>query len=251
MRLASWCSAGCRDVGSVRGAFITFEGGEGAGKSTQIRLLGERLRKAGREVVITREPGGSPGAEAVRHVVLDTGAAEPFGTAMEAILFAAARADHVDQVIRPGVLADRIVLCDRFMDSTRVYQGATGRLDPVFLRALERVAIAGMRPDLTILLDLDPREGMLRALARRGKGAPDRFEKESLDKHRKRRLAFLDLAAREPDRFRIVDAARTPEEIADEIEAHVARFLKRLERRSRDEAAGEPFAARQDMAARA
>ncbi|RUW18875.1 dTMP kinase, partial [Mesorhizobium sp. M1E.F.Ca.ET.041.01.1.1] len=118
------------------GFFITFEGGEGAGKSTQIERLARRMRAKKYEVLVTREPGGSPGAEAVRHVLL-SGAAEPFGPKMEAILFAAARADHVEQVIRPAVERGTIVLCDRFIDSSRVYQGVTGGLDPDFMEALE------------------------------------------------------------------------------------------------------------------
>src|SRR4051794_16416524 len=115
-----------------QGFFISFEGGEGVGKSTQITRLAARLGHNGYDVVVTREPGGSPGAEAVRHVLL-SGAAEPFGPAMEAILFAAARADHVDQVIQPALLRGAIVLCDRFIDSTRVYQGTTGGLDAEFV----------------------------------------------------------------------------------------------------------------------
>lgn len=142
----------------IHGLFITFEGGEGAGKSTQIRTLADRLKAAGRDVVVTREPGGSAGGEAVRHVLL-SGAAEAYGPSMEAILFSAARADHVDTVIRPAVDSGKDVLCDRFMDSSRVYQGVTGNLDPSFMRALERVAIAGMVPDLTLILDLPPEEG--------------------------------------------------------------------------------------------
>jgi dTMP kinase len=128
-----------------RGLFITFEGGEGAGKSSQIGLLAEKLRALGRKVVVTREPGGSAGGEAVRHVLL-SGAAESFGPSMEAVLFAAARADHVDTVIRPAVDAGDDVICDRFMDSSRVYQGVTGDLDTAFMRALERVTVAGMVP---------------------------------------------------------------------------------------------------------
>ena len=114
---------------AANGLFITFEGGEGAGKSTQITRLAEKLRARGYDVLVTREPGGSPGAEAVRHVLL-SGAAEPFGPQMEAMLFAAARSDHVEQVIRPAVERGAIVLCDRFLDSSRVYQGVTGDLDP-------------------------------------------------------------------------------------------------------------------------
>lgn len=189
------------------GFFITFEGGEGAGKSTQIVRLAERLRALGHEVVVSREPGGSPGAEAVRHVLL-SGAAEPFGPVMEAVLFAAARSDHVEQVIRPAVERGAIVLVDRFLDSSRVYQGVTGGLDPVFMASLERVAINGMMPDVTIILDLDPEEGLRRAAARRGESeTPDRFEKETVDIHRRRRDAYLAIAAAEPARCVVVDAA--------------------------------------------
>ncbi len=146
----------CRHPG--RGRFITFEGGEGTGKSTQIRLLEKALNELGIDTLVTREPGGSPGAEAVR-IVLLSGAAEPLGPEMEAILFAAARSDHVETVIRPALRAGKTVLCDRFFDSTRVYQGATGNVDRTFLRRLEEVACEDCWPDLTIILDLDPADG--------------------------------------------------------------------------------------------
>lgn len=200
-----------------RGFFITFEGGEGAGKSTQIRLLADALRAEGLDVLVTREPGGSPGAEAVRHVLL-SGAAEPFGPGLEALLFAAARSDHVEQVIRPAVEQGRVVLCDRFMDSSRVYQGVTGNLDPDFMAALERVTVSGMVPDLTIILDIDPEEGLRRAAARResGEGA-DRFEKEQVDIHQRRREAYLAIAAAEPDRCVVIDAGEPEEQAAFDI----------------------------------
>ncbi|MCR5859762.1 dTMP kinase [Mesorhizobium sp. J428] len=204
----------------ARGLFVTFEGGEGAGKSTQIVRLAEALRAEGREVLVTREPGGSPGAEAVRHVLL-SGAAETFGPAMEAILFAAARSDHVEQVIRPAVEKGTIVLCDRFLDSSRVYQGVTGNLDAGFMRALEAVAINGMMPDLTVILDLDPALGLARAAARRGNETADRFEKETLDIHEWRRRAFLDIAAREPERCVVVDASAPADRVAADIERAV------------------------------
>lgn len=189
------------------GFFITFEGGEGAGKSTQIERLARRMRAKKYDVLVTREPGGSPGAEAVRHVLL-SGAAEPFGPKMEAILFAAARSDHVEQVIRPAVERSSIVLCDRFMDSSRVYQGVTGGLDPAFMKALEEVAINGMVPDLTLIFDIDPAEGLRRATARRGAGdGPDRFEKETLAIHQRRREAFLAIAEAEPERCIVIDAS--------------------------------------------
>lgn len=201
----------------ARGFFITFEGGEGAGKSSQIQRLGERLRAKGYSLMVTREPGGSPGAEAVRHVLL-SGSAEPFGPEMEAILFAAARSDHVEQVIRPAVQRGEIVLCDRFIDSSRVYQGVTGGLDPALMAEIERVAINGMMPDLTIILDLDPVEGLRRAVARRGKGeGADRFEKETLDIHKRRRAAFLAIAEQEPNRCVVIDAAQPPDVVEDAI----------------------------------
>lgn len=219
----------------ARGIFITFEGGEGAGKSTQIARLAESLRAMGHEVVVTREPGGSPGAEALRHVIL-SGAAEPFGPAMEAILFAAARADHVDQVIRPAVERGAIVLCDRFMDSSRVYQGVTGDLDPAFMGTLEKVTVAGMVPDLTLILDLDPEEGLRRAARRRGSEVADRFEKEALEIHRRRREAFLEIARAEPQRCVVVDASRAPAKVATAIVKAVHALIER--RLGRGEQAG-------------
>lgn len=210
------------------GYFITFEGGEGAGKSTQIARLAETLRGEGRTVLVTREPGGSPGAEAVRHVLL-SGAAEAFGTGMEALLFAAARNDHVEEVIRPALERGEIVLCDRFLDSSRVYQGATGDLEPGFIERLQRIAVNGVMPDMTIVLDIPAREGLFRARAR-GKAAsevPDRFEKEELWTHERRREAFLDIAAEEPERCRVVDAMRTSDEISGEISVLVHELLGR------------------------
>jgi len=207
---------------SALGRFITFEGGEGAGKSTQIRLLADKLRSEGYDVLETREPGGSPGAEAVRYVLL-SGAAEKFGIRMEAVLFAAARNDHVVQTIRPAVEAGRIVLCDRFMDSSRVYQGVTGNLEPDFVRALERVAIDGMIPHMTILLDLPAQLGLERARVRGG-GA-DRFEKEDIKTHESRRAAFLELAQAERERFRVIDGDRGEDDIAHDIRAALGALL--------------------------
>ncbi|WP_406871755.1 dTMP kinase [Aminobacter sp. P9b] len=200
----------------ARGFFITFEGGEGAGKSTQIERLATKLRDKRYDIIVTREPGGSPGAEAVRHVLL-SGAAEPFGPEMEALLFAAARSDHVEQVIRPAVERGAIVLCDRFLDSSRVYQGVTGNLDPDFMTAVERVAINGMMPDMTLILDLDPVEGLRRATARRGQDVADRFEKETVDIHQRRRNAYLAIAENEPDRCVVIDAAKDQEKVEHAI----------------------------------
>ena len=214
-------------MSGTTGLFVTFEGGEGAGKSTQIRLLAESLKARGLDVVTTREPGGSPGAEAVRHVVL-SGAAEDYGTRMEALLFAAARSDHVEELIRPALADGKVVLCDRFMDSSRVYQGVTGNLEPAFIEALERVAINGVVPDCTLILDLPATVGLARARARAGEtdnSTPDRFEKEELETHEKRREAFLDIAEREPLRCRVIDATRDQAEIAEQILAIVDPLL--------------------------
>ncbi len=213
-------------LSSATGLFVTFEGGEGAGKSTQIRRLADALRARGHEVVVTREPGGSPGAEAVRHVLL-SGAAESFGTRMEAILFAAARNDHVEEIIRPALGQGKVVLCDRFMDSSRVYQGVTGNLEPDFIETLQRVAINGVVPDCTLMLDLPAKAGLERAKRRGAAGdvAPDRFEKEEIETHEKRREAFLDIASREPERCHVVNAMQTEEEIAAEIVSIVGQLL--------------------------
>jgi dTMP kinase len=222
-------------LSAAPGLFVTFEGGEGAGKSTQIRLLAEALRARGLTVLMTREPGGSRGAEAVRHVLL-SGAAESYGIRMEAVLFAAARSDHVEEVIRPALATGTVVLCDRFMDSSRVYQGITGNLEQPFVEALERVAINGVVPDCTIIFDLPAAIGLERARKRGAGGseAPDRFEKEELETHEKRREAFLDIAEREPLRCRVVDATKAQDVIAAEVLALVEPLLPIGARGNRD-----------------
>lgn len=200
----------------ARGFFITFEGGEGAGKSTQIGRLAQKLRDKRYPVTVTREPGGSPGAEAIRHVIL-SGAAEPFGPEMEALLFAAARSDHIEQLIRPALRRGKVVLCDRFVDSSRVYQSNT---DPALLDEIERVSLNGVMPDLTLILDLDPEEGLRRAVARRGEGeAADRFEKETLAIHKRRRQAFLDIAREEAKRCVVIDASGDAETVENAVTA--------------------------------
>jgi len=202
----------------ARGFFITFEGGEGAGKSTQIARLAKKLRDKRYPVLVTREPGGSPGAEAIRHVIL-SGAAEPFGPEMEALLFAAARSDHIEQLIRPALRRGKIVLCDRFVDSSRVYQGATGSIDAALLAEIERVSLNGVMPVMTIIFDLDPEEGLKRASARRGNEQADRFEKETLAIHKRRRQAFLDIARREPKRCVVIDASGDADTVEDTVTA--------------------------------
>jgi dTMP kinase len=202
---------------AMTGKFITFEGGDGAGKSTQIRLLATRLQNSGRTVVTTREPGGTPTAETIRRLLL-SGLAEPLGAEGEAVLFAAARADHVDQIIRPALERGDWVLSDRFVDSTRVYQGGAGA-DETLLNALERVAVGSTLPDLTIILDIPAELGLERVRGRLvAVGAPpDRFEAEALAEQERRRQAFLAIAARESNRCVVVDAAQAEERVADEI----------------------------------
>jgi dTMP kinase len=200
----------------MRGRFITFEGGEGAGKSTHAALLAQRLRALGISVVLTREPGGSPGAEVIRHVLL-SGAAKPLGADAEAILFAAARDDHVRNTILPALDRGRWVICDRFTDSTRVYQGALGGVDAKLLRALERVTVGELKPDLTFVLDTPVELGMSRADKRRGDAATDRFEGESQDFHEKLRDAFRMLALSDPNRCVLIDASGARDDVAEQI----------------------------------
>lgn len=189
--------------------FITFEGGEGVGKSTQIRRLLENLARAGVSAVRTREPGGTPRAEAIRSFILQ-GRSEAWGTGAEAILFAAARLDHVNQLIGPNLDAGRWVLSDRFADSTRAYQGLTGGVDEDFISALEELAINGRKPDLTIVMDMDPAAAFERVALRAAEdGVPaiaDRFEKEDLDFHSRLRENFLEIARKNPDRCVVVPA---------------------------------------------
>lgn len=213
----------------AKGRFITFEGGEGAGKSTQIKLLASRLSDMGYDVMVTREPGGSPGAEAVRHVLL-SGAAEEFGVRMEAFLFAAARSDHVEEIIRPAVEHGQIVLCDRFADSTRIYQGVTGNIEAQLLKNLERIAVNNMVPDLTLILDVPAEEGIKRAKSRSESSNTDldRFEREELATHEMRREGFLDLAKEEPIRCRVVDGTLAIDALADEIFDRVELILPLL-----------------------
>jgi len=209
-----------------RGCFITLEGGEGVGKSTQAQLLAGRLREAGQRTVTTREPGGSPRAEALRRVIL-SGAAAPFGPSGEAILFSAARIDHIDQKIAPALADGEWVVCDRFADSTRAYQGAAGKLDKSLIDSLERVALGDMRPDLTLILDMPVEKSLARAQARRDVGDPDRFEKENRDFHETLRQAFVQIAAAEPQRCILIDADRPSEEVAKAIWASVRQRLGR------------------------
>jgi dTMP kinase len=208
----------------MRGRFITFEGGEGTGKSTQATLLAQRLRSMGIGVVLTREPGGSPGAEIIRHVLL-SGAAKSLGPDAEAILFAAARDDHVKATIEPALASGRWVVSDRFADSTSVYQGALGKVDPLLLGGLHRVTVGGLKPDLTFILDVPAELGLERASKRRGAAGADRFEGEALEFHEKLRDAYLHLAACETDRCVLMDAREPQGAVAARIWDTVAKRL--------------------------
>lgn len=200
--------------------FITFEGGEGTGKSTQIVRLAQRLREDGREVVTTREPGGSPHAEALRKTIL-SGEAKALGPFAEALLFARARQDHVAATIRPALARGAIVLCDRFSDSTQAYQGALGAVPQALIEALERWAVGDTRPDLTLILDLPVATALARAASRRRDAEADRYEGEALAFHETLRDAFQSIAAREPERCLLVDAAGSVDAVAARIAAAV------------------------------
>jgi dTMP kinase len=199
-----------------RGRFISFEGGEGAGKSTQIKLLAERLTEAKVRTIVTREPGGSPGAEIIRHLVL-SGMGKLLGAEAETLLFAAARDDHVHTVIEPALKQGIWVLCDRFSDSTRVYQGILGQVPPAILSAMQRVTIGDLKPDLTLILDVPVEVGLQRAAKRRGTGTADRFEAEGIKFHQQLREAYQRIAAAEPQRCLLIDASAEPEIVATNI----------------------------------
>jgi dTMP kinase len=200
----------------MRGHFITFEGGEGSGKSTHAATLAQRLKALGLDIVLTREPGGSPGAEIIRHILL-SGIAKPLGAETEAILFAAARDDHVRSTILPALEAGKWVICDRFIESTRVYQGALGKVDAKLIRGLERVTVGAAVPDLTFILDVPATVGLARAKRRRGKGTADRFEAEGIEFHETLRKAYRELAAKEPKRCIVIDGRAPRDVVAERI----------------------------------
>jgi dTMP kinase len=203
-------------ITQARGRFITLEGGEGVGKSVQAKRLEGRLAALGVAVVRTREPGGSPGAEALREAIL-SGFASDFNAAGQALLFSAARVDHLDKTILPALARGAWVVSDRFADSTRAYQGAAGNLPSDFIASLERLTVGANQPDLTLILDLDPEVGLKRASARRQTGPADRFESEGLYFHQTLRRAFLDIAAAEPSRCAIIAADRSEDDVAAAI----------------------------------
>jgi dTMP kinase len=205
-----------------QGKFITFEGGEGAGKSTQLKRLETRLALLQIHVAMTREPGGSPGAEAIRNLVL-RGDADRWSPVTETLLMYAARRDHIERTIRPILDRGTWVLCDRFADSTRAYQGAAGGTDPALIAALERHILEGTRPDLTIVFDIDPAVGLERA--HRRAGAELRFESKGIEFHKRLREAFLEIARSEPDRCVLVDAVGKVREVEARVWAAVQERL--------------------------
>jgi len=202
--------------------FIAFEGGEGAGKSTQVRDLTAWLTAEGHVVRATREPGDTYSGQAIREIVLDH-AHTALSARAEALLYAADRAQHVHEVIRPALAAGEVVLTDRFVDSSLAYQGAGREIPLDDVRMLSRWATEGLRPDLTVLLDLPPEDGLARA---RGRAAADRLEAESLEFHQRVRQTFLALAAADPDRYAVLDARRSSGELAAEIRLRVTELLR-------------------------
>ncbi|HUP99458.1 MAG TPA: dTMP kinase [Aeromicrobium sp.] len=203
---------------SDSGVFIALEGGEGAGKSTQAKLLERWLTGAGHDVVLTREPGGTAVGAALRAILLDhdTGTLSPRA---EALVYAADRAEHVDALIRPALAAGSIVITDRYVDSTLAYQGAGRSLDATDLEQLAQIATGGLRPQLTVVLDIDPVDGLARA------GDHDRIEAEPLDFHQRVREQFLALAAADPDRYVVVSATEPPNAVHATIQAAVEPLL--------------------------
>lgn len=214
--------------------FVTFEGGEGVGKSTQVKRLLARLNKGSIQAIRTREPGGTPKAEAIRSFILQ-GRSEAWGAGAEAVLFAAARLDHVNQLIAPTLNSGKWVVSDRFHDSTRAYQGLTGGVNEQLILGLEELALNGHQPDLTLVLDMEPSEAFTRvkqrgveaALAQTG----DRFEKEDLEWHGRLREAFLDIARRNPKRCVVVDASQSEDDLEVEVwDIVTTRFPELLDR---------------------
>jgi dTMP kinase len=198
------------------GRFITFEGGEGSGKSTQAGILANRLTRAGRKVLATREPGGSPAAEQIRDALL-SGRVWQFGPFAEALLFSVARADHIEHALGQALVEGKWVVCDRFLDSTRAYQGATAGVPKGLINALERLTVGNLLPDITFILDIPAEQGLARAAERRSGTAPDRFESQELMLHERVRRAFLDIAEEEPERCVVIDASQPEAMVAEDV----------------------------------
>jgi dTMP kinase len=204
------------------GVFITFEGSEGCGKTTQIQRLAARLEKTGQPVLLTREPGGTPLGESIRHLLKFAEEGKDMTPETELLLFAASRAQLVRRVIEPALEAGSWVIADRFMDSTTVYQGVARRLDHQAVRFINEFAVGERRPDLTILLDVDTQEAHRRLLRRpRPVGAPDRMEQMPAEFYEAVREGYLTLARDEPERFRVIQAGRSVETVEEEVWEHV------------------------------
>ncbi len=209
------------NTSNSKGLFLTFEGIDGSGKSTQARMLAETLRAAGHDVVLTREPGGSEGAEQIRRLVLE-GDPDRWSAATELLLFTAARRDHLERTIEPALAAGKVVICDRFADSSRMYQGLSRgnlRAEVDQLHAL----MIGREPDLTLLIDMDPETGLARAKGRQG--TEERFEDFGLELQQTMRAGFLALAAEFGDRIRVIDGARDMDLVAADVLAHTQAAL--------------------------
>jgi dTMP kinase len=204
-----------------RGLFITLEGGEGAGKSTSMDFLRNLLERHGHEAIVTREPGGTPLGESIRKLLLHGG--DTISTDGELLLMFAARAEHLAQVIRPALARGKCILCDRFTDATYAYQGAGRGIPEARIRVLEDWAQHGLRPDLTLLLDIPVEQGLIRAGSR---GAPDRFEREKRDFFERVRAGYLAMAAREPGRIHIIDASRDIPTVQEQLRNALAPLLR-------------------------
>ncbi|MGK7346007.1 MAG: dTMP kinase [Candidatus Nitrospinota bacterium M3_3B_026] len=202
----------------MKGLLITFEGVEGSGKSTQIKLLAERLRAAGRDVELAREPGGTPAGDAIRGILLDP-RTDRLDPVTELLLFSAARRELAKNVIAPAITAGKIVLVDRFADSTMAYQGFARGLDRELISVMTNIVLGGVRPDLTIVLDMPAEEGLARANGRiDAEGSEEaRFEKESLEFHHRVRSGYLEIAGSDPGRVKVVEAAGEAEKIGEEV----------------------------------
>jgi dTMP kinase len=216
----------------TEGKFITLEGGEGSGKTTQAALLAEKLKRGGLNVLLTREPGGTPRAEAIREVLL-SGKAKRFGTLGEAVLFYAARESHLELSIKPALESGTWVVCDRFSDSTRAYQGAAGGLPLSVIDAFDNAVVGATRPDLTIIFDLPPELGLKRATQRKressvtsAEGEPDRFETMNIAFHKSLREEFLAIAKAEPARCVVINATESAQRVEDQVWAIVRERFK-------------------------
>ncbi|WP_282608303.1 dTMP kinase [Pelagibius sp. Alg239-R121] len=206
----------------LRGKFITFEGGEGAGKTTQIKRLAQWLTAQGRQVTTTREPGGSAGAEQIRSLLVN-GPADRWSASTEALLHFAARRDHLEKTVIPALEAGHWVLCDRFVDSTMAYQGYGHQLGREIIEQLQTIVVADFLPDFTVIMDIDPASGLGRAGERAG--GEDRYESMALEFHQRLRAGFLDIAARDPERCAVIDADGAIDDIAVQIRELAAQRL--------------------------